>query len=96
LPSPYDVHNRSIGEKQDLCPNSTASNAYWRFSTSFTEEHLEWTPDELMAALGYSRPTLYRYLKTLKEAGFLTSMPSGGFTLGPARRRNGLSDAQVR
>lgn len=49
----------------------------------FTEERLEWTPDELMAELGYSRPTLYRYLKTLKEAGFLTSMPTGGFTLGP-------------
>ncbi|WP_193177502.1 IclR family transcriptional regulator [Oricola nitratireducens] len=49
----------------------------------FTEDHLEWTPEEMMAELGYSRPTLYRYLKTLKEAGFLTSMPSGGFTLGP-------------
>lgn len=49
----------------------------------FSEERLEWTPDELMAELGYSRPTLYRYLKTLKDAGFLTSTPSGGFTLGP-------------
>lgn len=49
----------------------------------FTEDHLEWTPDELMEALGYSRPTLYRYLKILKEAGFVTSMPSGGFALGP-------------
>ena len=36
-----------------------------------------------MEALGYSRPTLYRYLKILKEAGFVTSMPSGGFALGP-------------
>ena len=49
----------------------------------FSEQRLEWSPDEMMDALGYSRPTLYRYLKTLKEAGFLTSMPSGGFTLGP-------------
>ena len=49
----------------------------------FSEERLEWTPEEMMAELGYSRPTLYRYLKTLKEAGFLTSMPSGGYTLGP-------------
>ena len=49
----------------------------------FTEDRLEWTPEELMAKLGYSRPTLYRYLKTLKEAGFLSSMPNGGFTLGP-------------
>lgn len=49
----------------------------------FTEDRLEWTPDEMMDALGYSRPTLYRYLKILKEAGFVTSMPSGGFALGP-------------
>ena len=49
----------------------------------FSEDRLEWTPEELMAELGYSRPTLYRYLKTLKEAGLLTSLPNAGFTLGP-------------
>ena len=49
----------------------------------FTEDRLEWTPEELMAELGYSRPTLYRFLKTLREAGFLTSLPNAGFTLGP-------------
>lgn len=49
----------------------------------FTETRLEWTPEELMQELGYSRPTLYRYLKTLKDSGFLTSAPTGGFCLGP-------------
>ncbi len=49
----------------------------------FSEDRLEWSPEELMEALGYSRPTLYRYLKTLKEAGFLTSLPNAGFTFGP-------------
>lgn len=49
----------------------------------FTEERLEWTSEELMEELGYSRPTLYRYLKTLKDAGFLISRPNAGFTLGP-------------
>lgn len=49
----------------------------------FTEDRLEWTPEEMMEALGYSRPTLYRYLKILKAAGLLTSMPNTGFTLGP-------------
>lgn len=49
----------------------------------FTEDRLEWTTEELMARLGYSRPTLYRYLKALREAGFLTSLPGAGFTLGP-------------
>jgi DNA-binding IclR family transcriptional regulator len=49
----------------------------------FTEARLEWTPEALMAELGYSRPTLYRYLKTLKEHGFLVGRPNSGFTLGP-------------
>ena len=49
----------------------------------FTEERLEWSAEELMAELGYTRPTLYRYLKTLKEAGFLVALPGRGFTLGP-------------
>lgn len=49
----------------------------------FSEERLEWTPEELMETLGYSRPTLYRYLKTLREAGLLVSTPNAGFTLGP-------------
>lgn len=49
----------------------------------FSEDRLEWTPEELMAALGFSRPTLYRYLKTLRDAGFLTSLPNAGLTLGP-------------
>ena len=53
----------------------------------FTEDRLEWTPEELMEELGYSRPTLYRYLKILKDAGFLTSMPNTGFTLGRAWSR---------
>ena len=49
----------------------------------FSEDRLEWTPEELMDRLGYSRPTLYRYLKALREAGLLSSTPSAGFTLGP-------------
>jgi DNA-binding IclR family transcriptional regulator len=49
----------------------------------FTEEHTEWKTDELMAELGHSRPTLYRYLKHLKDAGFLVSTRNSGVTLGP-------------
>ena len=46
----------------------------------FTEERLEWSAEELMAELGYTRPTLYRYLKTLKRAGFLVALPGRGLT----------------
>jgi DNA-binding IclR family transcriptional regulator len=42
-----------------------------------------WTPDELMRELGYSRPTLYRYLKSLRDVGLLMSTRGGHFTLGP-------------
>lgn len=49
----------------------------------FSEERLEWMPEELMQKFGYSRPTLYRYLKTLKDAGFLMSTRDSGVTLGP-------------
>jgi DNA-binding IclR family transcriptional regulator len=49
----------------------------------FTEDRLEWTPEEMMRTLGYARPTLYRYLKVMREAGLLTSLPGAGLTLGP-------------
>jgi DNA-binding IclR family transcriptional regulator len=41
------------------------------------------TPDEMAAQLGFTRSTLYRYLKELTEAGLLTSLPDLGYTLGP-------------
>lgn len=49
----------------------------------FSEERLEWSPEDLMRELGYTRPTLYRYLKILREAGFLMSTRNSGVTLGP-------------
>ena len=49
----------------------------------FSEDSPEWTPEDMMQALGFSRPTLYRYLKTLKDAGYLVSLPQAGYTLGP-------------
>lgn len=49
----------------------------------FTEDHLTWTPDEMIETLGFPRPTLYRYLKILKESGLLASAPGAGYTLGP-------------
>ena len=49
----------------------------------FTEARPEWTPEALMAELGYARPTLYRYVKTLREAGLLTALPGGALMLGP-------------
>lgn len=39
--------------------------------------------EDLMARLELTRSTLYRYLKTLSEAGLITSFPGVGFALGP-------------
>src|SRR5689334_15731770 len=36
-----------------------------------------------MRELGYTRPTLYRYLKSLKDIGLLMSTRGGRFALGP-------------
>ena len=49
----------------------------------FSEDRPLWTPEELMRELGYTRPTLYRYLKSLKESGLLMSARGGRFSLGP-------------
>jgi DNA-binding IclR family transcriptional regulator len=43
----------------------------------------QWTPEEMHERLGYTRSTLYRYLKVLTDAGLLTSLPEVGYTLGP-------------
>ena len=39
--------------------------------------------EQVHAALGYTRSTLYRYLKTLTDAGLLTSFGDFGYALGP-------------
>ena len=41
------------------------------------------TLEALHDQLGYTRSTLYRYLKVLGKAGLVASMPELGFTLGP-------------
>jgi len=49
----------------------------------FESRTMEWTTEAMAAATGYSRSTLYRYVKTLTEAGLLASLPGLGYTLGP-------------
>ena len=39
--------------------------------------------ESVHAALGYTRSTLYRYLRTLTDAGLLTSLGDVGYALGP-------------
>lgn len=49
----------------------------------FTPAHPLWSFEDLQTDLGYSRSTLYRYLKTLSDAGLVAHMPRRGYSLGP-------------
>lgn len=49
----------------------------------FEESPGIFSAEQLHGRLGYTRSTLYRYLKTLVDAGLLTSLHGSGFTLGP-------------
>lgn len=48
----------------------------------FTQERPVWTTDEINQALGYTRPTGYRYVKELVDAGFLQKSGAGRYALG--------------
>jgi DNA-binding IclR family transcriptional regulator len=49
----------------------------------FEENPSGWTFERIHSRLGYTRSTLYRYLKILSDAELLTSLPETGYTLGP-------------
>jgi DNA-binding IclR family transcriptional regulator len=42
-----------------------------------------WTVEQMHNRLGYTRSTLYRYLKVLTDAELLTILPDAGYTPGP-------------
>ncbi len=50
----------------------------------FTLERPDWTVEGVAAALGVSASSAYRYIATLEDAGFVTTVSSGRYTLGPA------------
>jgi DNA-binding IclR family transcriptional regulator len=49
----------------------------------FSEVAPVWTVDRMIGRLGYTRSTVYRYVKELCEAGLLAPVGGGGYTLGP-------------
>ncbi len=51
--------------------------------TLFSDQKFAWTIEEMEARLSLPRSTLYRYLRELVDAEFLTSLPEMGYTLGP-------------
>ena len=49
----------------------------------FSEKHPVWTAEEMLKVTGFTRTTLYRYLKTLRQFGLITSVSGRAFSLGP-------------
>lgn len=49
----------------------------------FTAERMVWTADQMMEELGYTRPTIYRYIRELVAAGFVVRFGDGSYSLGP-------------
>ncbi|MES1977979.1 MAG: helix-turn-helix domain-containing protein [Pseudomonadota bacterium] len=50
---------------------------------AFSAEHSVLTAEDIMARLGYSRGTAYRYVRELVGCGFLTRVAGSAYTLGP-------------
>lgn len=48
----------------------------------FTLQRPTWSADDINQALGYTRPTGYRYVKELVDAGFLQKAGGGRYALG--------------
>lgn len=49
----------------------------------FTADEPVWTAEDVIARLGYSRPTGYRYVRELVAAGLLLRLTGGVYHLGP-------------
>lgn len=59
----------------------------------FSPERPVWATDEIIAHLGYTRPTGYRYVRELVEAGLLQKVAAGRYGLGV---RIAMLDLQLR
>lgn len=59
----------------------------------FSPERPVWATDEIIAQLGYTRPTGYRYVRELVEAGLLQKVAAGRYGLGV---RIAMLDLQLR
>ncbi len=64
-------------------PNSETSHERMLQVLEIIEDEGGVGTDEILKKLGFTRSTLYRYLKTLSAAGLITSLPNVGYTFGP-------------
>ena len=86
--------------EQDADSKGSSLERMLRVLDLFTEASPIWAVDEMGAALGYTRSTIYRYVRELAEANLLFQVEAGRYALG-ARiitwdRQLRLSDPLVR
>jgi DNA-binding IclR family transcriptional regulator len=63
--------------------NETTPQKMLRILDLIEEAEAPMPAEDIGAALGFTRSTLYRHLKSLGEAGLISSLPGRGFSLGP-------------
>lgn len=74
----------SGAEESTAAPDSTGSLSKMLYVLElFTEANPVWSTADLIEALETSRSTGYRYIKTLHDAGLLTAVRNGYYSLGP-------------
>ena len=63
--------------------NETTPQKMLRILDLIEESQDPVTTEIMLEQLGFTRSTLYRYLKNLTESGLISSIPETGFTFGP-------------
>jgi len=63
-------------------PKASSLERMLRVLDIFTETHPVWAVDDMGAALGYTRSTVYRYVRELAEADLLFQVEAGRYALG--------------
>ena len=70
-------------EKRAAAPASSSLTRMLAVFDAFSAAHPVLTAEEIMQRMGYSRGTVYRYVRELLAVGFLTRIAGGAYTLGP-------------
>ncbi|MFC9335963.1 IclR family transcriptional regulator [Arthrobacter sp. NPDC057009] len=73
----------AVGELSEASDSAGSLARMLHILELFSESGPVWSTVDLIDALETSRSTGYRYIKTLHDAGLLTSVRNGYYTLGP-------------
>src|SRR6476660_745141 len=73
----------SLGETAENSESAGSLAKMLQILEFFSEAGPVWSTADLIEAMQTSRSTGYRYIKTLHDAGLLTTVRNGYYTLGP-------------